>query len=80
MNQVQNAEDKRTPLYSLHKELDAKMVGFAGYKMPVQYPTGIRAEHEHTRNKASIFDISHMGQICITGENIDINQRFQDPL
>ncbi|MGK0296526.1 MAG: aminomethyltransferase [Gammaproteobacteria bacterium] len=73
MNQVQRAEDNRTPLYSLHKELDARMVAFAGYEMPVQYPTGIRAEHEHTRNKASIFDISHMGQISITGENIDIS-------
>jgi aminomethyltransferase len=71
MNQVQVAEYKRTPLYSLHKELNARMVPFAGYEMPVQYTAGIRAEHEHTRNSASIFDISHMGQIRIAGENID---------
>ncbi len=54
---------KRTPLYDLHVELGAKMVPFAGYEMPVQYPAGIMAEHLHTRAAAGLFDVSHMGQI-----------------
>lgn len=57
----------RTPLYGLHCELGGKMVPFAGYEMPVQYPTGIIHEHLHTRNAASLFDVSHMGQILISG-------------
>jgi len=52
----------RTPLYALHVELGAKLVPFAGYEMPVQYPTGIIKEHLHTRAKAGLFDVSHMGQ------------------
>lgn len=52
----------RTPLYALHLELGARMVPFAAYEMPVQYPAGILAEHQHTRNRASLFDVSHMGQ------------------
>jgi aminomethyltransferase len=60
----------RTPLYQLHLELGARMVPFAGYEMPVQYPTGIRAEHAHTRTAAGLFDISHMGQIRIDGESV----------
>jgi aminomethyltransferase len=59
-----------TPLYSLHLELGARMVPFAGYSMPVQYPTGIKTEHEHTRNAAGLFDISHMGQIRIEGDDV----------
>lgn len=58
---------KQTPLWSLHQELGARMVEFAGYQMPVQYPAGIRQEHEHTRSAAGLFDISHMGQIRISG-------------
>ena len=58
-----------TPLHSLHTELGAKMVAFANYSMPVQYPGGIIQEHQHTRNHASLFDVSHMGQITISGEN-----------
>ena len=58
---------KRTPLYALHRELGAKMVPFAGYEMPVQYPAGILAEHLHTRSQAGLFDVSHMGQIRLTG-------------
>jgi aminomethyltransferase len=58
---------KRTPLYALHRELGARMVPFAGYEMPVQYPTGIRAEHLHTRGQAGLFDVSHMGQIRLAG-------------
>jgi aminomethyltransferase len=53
---------KTTPLTQLHQELGAKMVEFAGYSMPVQYPQGIVAEHQHTRAQAGLFDISHMGQ------------------
>ncbi|MDX1653579.1 MAG: glycine cleavage system aminomethyltransferase GcvT [Candidatus Competibacteraceae bacterium] len=60
-------ELSRTPLYDLHRELEARMVPFAGYEMPVQYPSGIKTEHLHTRNRAGLFDVSHMGQIRITG-------------
>jgi aminomethyltransferase len=56
-----------TPLDSLHRELGAKMVPFAGYDMPVQYPTGIIKEHLHTRSAAGLFDVSHMGQVIIEG-------------
>lgn len=58
---------KTTPLHSLHQELGAKMVPFAGYDMPVQYPTGIIKEHLHTREAAGLFDVSHMGQVVIEG-------------
>lgn len=57
----------RTPLHALHVSLGAKMVPFAGYDMPVQYPTGIMAEHQHCRNAASLFDVSHMGQVRLDG-------------
>ncbi|KZX58241.1 glycine cleavage system protein T [Halioglobus sp. HI00S01] len=56
-----------TPLDGLHRELGAKMVPFAGYDMPVQYPSGIIKEHLHTRAAAGLFDVSHMGQVIITG-------------
>jgi aminomethyltransferase len=59
---------KRTPLHALHVELGAKMVPFAGYDMPVQYPTGILTEHQHTRSAAGLFDVSHMGQVRLTGK------------
>jgi aminomethyltransferase len=58
---------RRTPLYSLHRSLGARMVAFAGYEMPVQYPTGILAEHLHTRAAAGLFDVSHMGQLRLIG-------------
>ncbi|MBV9376409.1 MAG: glycine cleavage system aminomethyltransferase GcvT, partial [Alphaproteobacteria bacterium] len=58
---------KRTPLYAVHREIGAKMVPFAGYEMPVQYPSGILAEHLHTRSQAGLFDVSHMGQIRLRG-------------
>ena len=58
-----------TPLYDLHLELGAKMVPFAGYAMPVQYPLGLMKEHLHTRAAAGLFDVSHMGQIKISGEH-----------
>ena len=56
-----------TPLHALHRELGAKMVPFAGYDMPVQYPAGVMKEHLHTREKAGLFDVSHMGQIRLSG-------------
>jgi len=58
---------KFTPLHALHKELGAKLVPFAGYEMPVQYPMGILGEHKHTRAAAGLFDVSHMGQVRVTG-------------
>ncbi len=58
---------QRTPLHSLHQRLGARMVGFAGYEMPVNYPPGIIAEHLHTRAQAGLFDVSHMGQIRLAG-------------
>ncbi len=59
---------KRTPCYSLHLEAKAKMVPFAGYDMPVQYPLGVKKEHLHTREAAGLFDVSHMGQLKLHGE------------
>ncbi|WP_456386582.1 glycine cleavage system aminomethyltransferase GcvT [Profundibacter sp.] len=56
---------KRTGLYDLHVELGAKMVPFAGYEMPVQYPMGVMKEHVHTRTQAGLFDVSHMGQVIL---------------
>ena len=56
---------KRTPLYDLHMSLGGKMVPFAGYDMPVQYPAGVLKEHLHTRSQAGLFDVSHMGQLAL---------------
>lgn len=56
-----------TPLHPLHTELGARMVPFAGYAMPVQYPAGLMAEHHHTRTAAGLFDVSHMGQLRLVG-------------
>jgi aminomethyltransferase len=56
-----------TPLHALHLELGARMVPFAGYHMPVQYPAGLMAEHLHTRSAAGLFDVSHMGQLRLVG-------------
>ncbi|MBB3192357.1 glycine cleavage system aminomethyltransferase GcvT [Halomonas cerina] len=63
------SDPKRTPLYDLHVELGAKMVPFAGYEMPVQYPLGVKKEHEHTRAASGLFDVSHMGQLLLHGPN-----------
>jgi aminomethyltransferase len=57
-----------TPLNALHLELGARMVPFAGYSMPVQYPAGLMAEHQHTRQAAGLFDVSHMGQLRLMGQ------------
>lgn len=56
---------RRTGLYDLHVERGARMVPFAGWEMPVQYPTGVMAEHLHTRGQAGLFDVSHMGQVLV---------------
>ena len=58
-----------TPLNALHIELGARMVPFAGYSMPVQYPAGLMAEHNHTRTAAGLFDVSHMGQLRLVGDD-----------
>jgi aminomethyltransferase len=57
----------RTPLFDLHLNLGAKMVGFAGYSLPINYPSGIISEHLHTRARAGLFDVSHMGQAVLSG-------------
>ena len=59
---------RTTPLHQMHLDAGAKMVPFAGYDMPVSYPLGIKKEHNHTREKAGLFDVSHMGQIRLSGE------------
>ena len=63
------AELRRTPLYDLHVAQGAKMVPYAGWEMPVQYPMGVMAEHLHTRTHAGLFDVSHMGQIILRGSD-----------
>ena len=59
---------KRTPLHDIHVALGAKIVPFAGYEMPVQYPTGITAEHKAVREGCGVFDVSHMGEFWVNGE------------
>ena len=66
----QTEELQVTPLNALHRELGGRMVGFAGYDMPVQFD-GIMAEHKHTREAAGLFDVSHMGQVLLTGDGAD---------
>ncbi len=66
------SELQRTPLHALHLELGARLVPFAGHELPVQYPAGLMAEHHHTRQQASLFDVSHMGQFFITGEGASL--------
>ena len=72
---------KRTPLFALNTELGGKMVPFAGYDMPVQFPTGILKEHLHTRAAAGLFDVSHMGQAILhleaKGGHDDIAAAFE---
>ncbi len=63
---------KRTPLHDLHVALGGKMVGFAGYALPVQYPAGVLKEHLHTRAKAGLFDVSHMGQVSLRARSGDV--------
>jgi len=61
----------KTPLFDLHVSLGAKMVPFAGYDMPVQYPMGVMKEHNHTREQSGLFDVSHMGQVIIRAKSGD---------
>jgi len=61
---------RRTPFYDIHKALNAKIVPFAGYEMPVNYPAGITAEHKAVRERAGLFDVSHMGEFVIRGERM----------
>ena len=63
-------ENKKTALYPLHIKYGAKLVSFAGYEMPIQYSRGIIEEHKNTRENAGIFDVSHMGQLFIKGNEI----------
>src|ERR1051325_10852143 len=58
---------KHTPLYDIHRALGARIVPFAGYEMPVQYPTGITAEHKAVRERCGLFDVSHMGEFIVRG-------------
>ena len=68
MTAADTSSDLRsTPLFALHQKLGARMVPFAGYSMPVQYPQGLMAEHLHTRKAAGLFDVSHMGQVLLIG-------------
>ena len=70
----------RTALYDQHVSLGAKLVPFAGYEMPVQYPAGILAEHNWTRSHAGLFDVSHMGQCAIAGSDFAATARFMETL
>lgn len=67
MSEDQPVDLARTPLDALHRELGARMAPFAGYAMPIHYPAGIIKEHHHTRTNASLFDVSHMGQVRLAG-------------
>ena len=67
---------KKTALFELHKKLGAKFVQFAGYEMPIQYNDGIIKEHNATRDESGIFDVSHMGQLFIEG-NEDLTKNLQ---
>jgi aminomethyltransferase len=64
---MNEAANQKTPLHALHIELGARMAPFAGYDMPIHYPSGVLAEHLHTRKFAGLFDVSHMGQALIEG-------------
>lgn len=65
------SELKSLTLDALHRELGGKMVPFAGYEMPVQYPAGVMKEHLHTRSQAGLFDVSHMGQVILRGSSYE---------
>ena len=69
-------ETKKTSLYKLHQDHKAKFVEFAGYQMPIQYADGIVEEHKFTRNHSGIFDVSHMGQLFIYG-NEDLSKDLE---
>jgi aminomethyltransferase len=69
MTSAAAADLHQTPLHALHVELGARMVAFAGYDMPVSYPAGLMAEHIQARTAAALFDVSHMGQLSVSGEH-----------
>ncbi len=69
MNQPAQETLRRIPLHALHAEYGAKFGAFAGHEMPIQYPAGLKAEHLHTRERASLFDVSHMGQLRIRADD-----------
>ncbi len=71
---------RRTPLHRRHVQLGARLVPFAGYEMPVQYPDGIIAEHTQTRTAAGLFDVSHMGQACLSGRDHETIARALEAL
>jgi aminomethyltransferase len=71
---------RETPLAALHRALGARMVPFAGYAMPVQYPAGILAEHRQVREKAGLFDVSHMGQATLVGPDHETTARALESL
>lgn len=71
MSDSNDAPLKQTPLHDLHVAKGGKMVPFAGYAMPVQFPDGILREHRHTRSAAGLFDVSHMGQVRLSGAGCD---------
>lgn len=71
---------ERTPLYDLHVSLGARMVPFAGYDMPVQYPTGIITEHNWTRSSTGLFDVSHMGQCFVAGPDHETTAKALETL
>src|SRR5215218_4561924 len=70
----------QTPLHAEHVALGARMVPFAGYAMPVQYPAGIIAEHNWTREHAGLFDVSHMGQAALSGPDHETTARALEAL
>src|SRR5688572_32850422 len=68
---------RHTPFHDIHAALGAKLVPFAGYEMPVQYPAGITAEHRAVRETAGLFDVSHMGEFIVRGpQALDLVQRI----
>ena len=69
-----------TPLHALHVELGARMAPFADYDMPIHYPMGVLAEHLHTRSRAGLFDVSHMGQARLRGASHEVVARFLETL
>jgi len=71
---------RRTPLFDLHVSAGARMVPFAGYEMPVQYPLGVLKEHLWTRDKAGLFDVSHMGQALLVGPDHETTARALEAL
>ena len=72
-------ELNRTPLYDRHVAMGGRMVPFAGYELPVQYPTGPLAEHHAVRTAAGLFDIDHMGQLQVTGPDAEVFLQYVQP-